>query len=176
MIRRGRRSSIFPRRGAAIMKRVNQIAAIPFIGLGLFILWESRGMKYYSSLGPGAGFLPFWVGAALTLLSLIWLVLVSCKPTAGKTGDFLPNRQGGLRILIILSALILCVGLLNLLGFSLTMLAFLAFLLLALGRRNLIVTAIISVAGSFGVGYVFEHWLGVFLPKSSLWFLKGLGL
>jgi hypothetical protein len=158
------------------MKRVYQIAAIPFIGLGFFILWESRGMKYYSSLGPGAGFLPFWVGAALTLLSLIWLVQVSCKPTAGKTDDFLPNRQGGLRIMIILGALVLCVALLNLLGFSLTMLAFLAFLLLALGRQNLIVTAIISVAGSFGVGYVFEHWLGVFLPKSSLWFLKGLGL
>jgi len=158
------------------MRRLYQIAALSFIFLGIFIVWESRILKYYTSLGPGAGFLPFWVGVALTLLSCVWLAQVSFQPTSNLSEGFLPNRAGGMQVLSILSALVLCVVLLNPLGFSLTMFGFLIFFLFILGRQKLVVTLVIALTGSFGVHYVFEHWLGVSLPKSSLAVLKGLGL
>ena len=50
------------------------------------------------------------------------------------------------------------------LGFRLTMLPFIAGLLLALGARSPIAIAICAVAGSFGVFHVFYYWLKVPLP------------
>ena len=158
------------------MKRINQIAALLFLALGLYMLNESRHLKVYTSLGPGAGFLPFWVGIALTLLALVWLVEVSVRRQDPRPADFVPDRAGRVRIISILGALVLCALLMDRLGFSLSMLGFLGFLLLALGRQNLGLTLIIAVAGSFGVNYVFATWLGVYLPKSSIAFLKGFGL
>ncbi len=158
------------------MRRWYQIAALSFIFLGIFIVWESRVLKYYTSLGPGAGFLPFWVGVALTILSCVWLAQVSFEPASNLSEGFLPSRAGGRQVLSILSGLVLCVVLLGPLGFSLTMFGFLMFLLFMLGRQNLVVAMIIGLTGSFGVHYVFEHWLGVSLPRSSIAVLKGLGL
>lgn len=158
------------------MKRLYQVAALPFLGLGIFMIWESWHLKYYTKLGPGAGFLPFWVGAVLTVLSLIWLGQVSFQSVGGMPGDFIPDRKGSLRVVAIVAALVGCTLLLNFLGFSLTMMTFLAFLLCALGRQSLPVTVIIALAGSFGVSYIFEHWLGVLLPKSPIALLKSLGL
>lgn len=39
--------------GTVVMRRLYQIAALSFIFLGIFIVWESRILKYYTSLGPG---------------------------------------------------------------------------------------------------------------------------
>jgi disulfide bond formation protein DsbB len=158
------------------MRPLYQIAALLFLGLGVFVIWESWNLKYYTKLGPGAGFLPFWVGAVLTVLSLIWLGQVSLQSMKGMPDDFLPDRKGSLRLGSIVGALVACTLLLNSLGFSLTILAFLAFLLCALGRPNFLLTVVIALAGSFGVSYIFQHWLGVLLPKSSIAFLKSLGL
>jgi len=158
------------------MKRLYQGAALLFLGLGIFMIWESWHLKYYTKLGPGAGFLPFWVGAVLTVLSLIWLGQVSFQSVGGMPGDFIPDRKGSLRLISIVTALVACTLLLNSLGFSLTTLAFLVFLLCMLGRPSVLLTVIIALAGSFGVSYIFQHWLGVLLPKSSIAFLKSLGL
>ena len=158
------------------MKHVYQAAALIFMGLGIYILWVGLNLKYYTKIGPGAGFLPFWVGVFLAVLSLIWLVQVSHQRVSGGADQLLPDRAGARRIRSILSALVVCTALLNLLGFTLTMFGFLFFLLSALGRRSLIVTIVMAVAGSLGVCYAFEHWLGVLLPKSSLALLSGLGL
>jgi len=158
------------------MKHVYQTAALIFMGLGIYVLREGLNLRYYTTIGPGAGFLPFWVGAFLAVLSLIWLVQVSYQRVSGGADRLLPDRAGARRILSILSALVVCAALMNLLGFSLTMFGFLFFLLSALGRRSLIVTIVIAIAGGFGVCYAFEHWLGVLLPKSSLAFLSGFGL
>jgi uncharacterized membrane protein YeaQ/YmgE (transglycosylase-associated protein family) len=158
------------------LRRGYQVAALFFVGLGLFMIWESRTLKYYTVLGPGAGFLPFWVGAILAGLSVVWLVQVTVGRAIDTPEDFIPTSAGARNIFSILGALVLCVALLKSLGFSLTMLGFLAFLLHALGRQGLFVTVVVSVAGSFGVRYVFEQWLGVFLPKASIPFLTSLGL
>ncbi len=158
------------------MKRLHQTAALSFVFMGILIVWESRNLKYYTSLGPGAGFLPFWVGAALTALSCIWLVQLSFGPAGNLPGRFLPDRAGGKQVLIIFGALVVCVALLAPLGFSLTMFGFMVFLLWSLGRHHPAVTLVIALAGSFGVRYVFEHWLGVALPASGIAVLKAIGL
>ena len=54
------------------------------------------------------------------------------------------------------------------LGFRLTMLLFIAGLLLVLGARSPPAIAFTAVAGSFGVFHVFLYWLKVPLPIGAL--------
>jgi hypothetical protein len=69
---------------------------------------------------------------------------------------------------VVLFALTVAAALLEPLGFRLTMLPFIAGLLLALGARSLLAVALCAVAGSFGVFHVFYHWLKVPLPIGVL--------
>jgi len=158
------------------MKRVYQVASLCFLAFSGYLVFESRQMEYYADLGPGPGFFPFWLGAALGILSIIWLIQASREPEGALEAGFIPKRLGLVRILSVLVAMVLFACVLDDLGFQLTMLIFLGVLLIALGRQKLIVTAAVALVGSFGVYYVFKHWLDVPLPTSSVDFLRNLGL
>jgi putative tricarboxylic transport membrane protein len=158
------------------MRRVYQIASLVFLAFGVYLVVKSRQMEYYANLGPGAGFFPFWLGALLSVLSVIWLVQSSIGPKEPLEEGFIPNRQGIIRLLSVIVALVLFSWVVETLGFQLTMFVFLATLLMTLGRQNLIITAAVALGGSFGVYYVFTQWLDVTLPASSIEFLQNLGL
>ena len=67
-------------------------------------------------------------------------------------------------------------GLMNLLGFQLTMFLFLVFLLMVLGRQALWVTLVVALLGSVGVYHLFGGYLDVSLPAATVKFLANLGL
>lgn len=158
------------------MRRVYQIAALLFLAFSAYLMVASRSMEYYVDLGPGPGFFPFWLGALLAVLSIMWLVQVSRGPGGPMEPGFIPERRGLIRIVSILVALALVGWFVDDLGFQITMLVFMTFLLTVLGRQKPIVTAIVAIAGSFGVYYGFTHWLDVQLPASSIEALRNLGL
>ena len=158
------------------MRRVCQVAGLGFFAVASFVVWQSLGMKYYTSFGPGPGFFPFWLGTLLAALSVAWLAQVSFREVEPMKEGFIPNRTGTLCIVAVLLALVLVTWLMEIIGFRLTMLGFQLFLLAVLGRQNKLVTVSIALAGSFGVFYVFEHWLGIRLPYATLDFLRDLGL
>ena len=81
-----------------------------------------------------------------------------------------------LRILSIVLAIVVLAFLFEFAGFTLTMFAFLLFLLVALGRQALPLTLVLSIVGSFGTYYVFTTYLDVQLPASSIEALRNLGL
>lgn len=158
------------------MQRIQQIAALLFMVGSALVVWEAWNFEYYSKLGPGAGFFPFWLGTTLGVLSFIWLVQVSRRSGKPKEGAFLPKEGGTGRILSILASLVVLGCLMNLIGFQLTMLLFLVFLLMILGRQKLMVSLIIALLGSVGLYHVFVRYLDVPLPVASLAFLASLGL
>lgn len=119
------------------MQRIHRTAAFTFLAFSAFVVWESWNLEYYTKLGPGPGFFPFWLGVAMGGLSLVWLVQVSRRPGRAKDGVFLPQRAGIGRILSILAALTALGALMNLLGFQLPMFLFLIFLLKVLKRQTL---------------------------------------
>ena len=82
--------------------------------------------------------------------------------------EIIPTRQAALQASAVLVALVVAAALLEPLGFRLTMLPFIAGLLLVLGARSLIAIALTSFAGSFGVFHVFYYWLKVPLPIGAL--------
>lgn len=158
------------------MRRVYQVGSLSFLALSAFVVWEAKSMTYYSKLGPGPGYFPFWLGIVLALLSIAWFLDVSLRPAGPIEPGFVPGRDGIVRLSLILASLIVYVLVLDPVGFRLAMLAFLLFLLLTIGHQRAWVTMIISIGGSFGAYYVFHQWLSVHLPRAGLDFLQDLGL
>ena len=151
------------------MHRGWQVACVCLLGVFVPALITSLGYSLTDALGPGPGFFPFWlsvVGIALTAGMLVQLArgsIVSDDAVA-----LLPSRQVALQAGAVLVALTVAAALLEPLGFRLTMLPFIAGLLLALGARSLLAIALTAVAGSFGVFHVFYYWLKVPLPIGML--------
>lgn len=146
------------------MKRPYQITSVVFILFSVFMAQESLGLQYYTLLGPGPGFFPFWLSVSFGLLSGVMLYHAMFKRSDPLPEDFFATRDGYLRMGAIALAVIGVVVLMNPLGFRATALAFLLFLLSALGRQNLIVTVLVALAGSFGTYHVFSAWLQIPLP------------
>jgi putative tricarboxylic transport membrane protein len=159
------------------MHRKHQIAACCFLAFSAYLMWESwNNMEYYTPLGPGAGFFPFWLGALMGGLGIVWLVQVSRRAGNTEEGPSLPPRGGIVRMLSIVLSVGAVSALLELLGFQLTMFLFMLFMLMILGRQRIWTTLIIALACSVGVYHVFGRYLDVQLPASSLAFLANLGL
>jgi putative tricarboxylic transport membrane protein len=157
------------------MQRFQQIAATCFIALSGYVVVASIGMEYYTKLGPGPGFFPFWLGLIMGGLSIIWLIQLFMQSGKSKEVTFLPEKKGVLQILLILSALS-ATAVMDVIGFQLTMFLFVVFLLRVLGRSSLWTTLIIALVSSVGVFHLFGRYLDVQLPASSLAMLAMLGL
>ena len=157
------------------MTRVHQVAILIIIAFSTWVVVEAVQLTYYTELGPGPGFFPFWLALFLGGLAAIWFVQLWLRPLQGRGREFVPSRAGLIRI----AALILAVAVFGLLvekiGFAVLMFAFLLFLLVALGRQSVFVTLAVSIFGSFGVYFVFSSWLKVHLPESSIAWLRNLG-
>ena len=151
------------------MRRGWQVACICLLGIFVPALITSLGYSLTDALGPGPGFFPFWlslIGIALTGAMLVQLARGSIFADAAV--EILPDRQAALQAGAVLVALTVAAALLEPLGFRLTMLPFIAGLLLVLGARSLLAIALTAVAGSFGVFHVFYYWLKVPLPIGAL--------
>jgi putative tricarboxylic transport membrane protein len=158
------------------MQRIHQAVALCFLFFSGLVMWGSWGLDYYTKLGPGSGFFPFWLGVATGALSLVWFVQLSLRSGRPPDAVFLPERAGIGRILAILAALGAMAGLMDFLGFQLMMFAFLVFLLMFLGQQRLWMTLAIALVGSVGVFHVFSRYLDVQLPAATVKFLAYLGL
>jgi putative tricarboxylic transport membrane protein len=121
-------------------------------------------LQFYTRLGPGAGFFPFWLAVVFGILSVLMFRDAVSKPRQALPADFFPSRTGLVRIVGILLGLAVVALVLEPLGFRLTMLLFYLTLLYLLGTRNAIVAMLVALAGSFGVHHVFVHLLKVPLP------------
>jgi hypothetical protein len=146
------------------MRRAYQITGTVLLLLAAFVADESLKLRYYTPLGPGPGFFPFWLAVILGALAVGMLLQATLGHAEPMPADFFASRTGYLKMGAVVLALVGTTALLEPLGFCLTMLAVYLFLLYTLGRQNLILTALVSLGGSFGVYYLFVRWLQVPLP------------
>jgi putative tricarboxylic transport membrane protein len=150
------------------MLRPYLITAGLLLAAALFIGWEALSLGYYSRLGPGPGFFPLWLAAGLAVSAVGMAVEAWRQPAQPLPADFLPGRAGLLKIGAIVGAVIVTILVFEPLGFRLTMLTLVGFLLPLLGQRSLMLTPALALLGSFGTYALFVNGLGVPLPIGFL--------
>jgi putative tricarboxylic transport membrane protein len=120
---------------------------------------------YTSDIGPGPGFLPFWLSIALFVLSISYMYVVfkgedSVEP--------MPDKQGRKNIVFILSCMIVFVVMLPLLGFIVSGTVFLYVLFIKAYRWHI---ALFTALGtSVFLFLLFSKFLQVNLPVNMFGF------
>jgi putative tricarboxylic transport membrane protein len=152
------------------MQGVYRLVGFALLALAVFVVRGALQLRYYTTLGPGPGFFSFWLGLVLGLLALIMIVQTFWTPPERVPADFVPDHAGALRVGAVALSLLAAALLMERIGFCLTMLAVFVFLLRSLGGQGVVTTLAAALIGSFGVDYVFVHWLGVPLPAGILGF------
>ncbi|MGH7197971.1 MAG: tripartite tricarboxylate transporter TctB family protein [Candidatus Omnitrophota bacterium] len=134
---------------------------------GLLICYGASRLGLGSVSDPGAGFIFFWSGFILALLSVA-LVAGALRTVATPV----PEMEGTnwAKVSLVLASLLLYAAVLEKLGFVLTTFALLSFLLGTSGGKSwprVIGVASAAAAGSFAL---FELWLKIRLPKGIFGF------
>jgi len=128
--------------------------------LALFVMWESRALPLGTWRNPGPGYFPVLLAALLLILgALVWAMGGSAAHVAGVGWGETPRAL----VILAVSAFI-CFGL-ERLGYRLTMLSALLFLVWLVERKRPLAAAVFAFALSFGSYYLFDTLLRVPLPR-----------
>ena len=143
----------------------DQVSSTVWFLLGLAVCLGSLQYKMGSPASPGTGFMPFLTGAAICFFSGAGLIDATLRRRKGE--GWTSPLQGVLwkNALVILISL-LAYGLLMVpLGFFLTTILFIAFLLRAITPQRWSVVAACSILTAAASYLIFEVWLQAQLPK-----------
>jgi len=153
------------------MKKADQITGIIVLIFSGFIIEESWRMPQQSAtFGPGVGFLPFWLGVLMAILSILLIVTAWRRQAAPTKKAVLPGRQALIAIVLVLTGLAVYILLLELLGFLVDTMLFTAFLLNVVMREKWKRTFLIALMTSVGLYVIFQKLLEVNLPKNMFGF------
>jgi putative tricarboxylic transport membrane protein len=130
----------------------------------------ARRMPPSMTFGPGAGFLPFWLGVAMAVLAILLFAGATREPvTPGARRPF-PTGRAILRIAFTAVSLAAFILLLEPVGFLPATALLSAFLLGVIQRERLAITLGVAILNAAALWVIFEKLLGVPLPKSPLGF------
>jgi hypothetical protein len=150
------------------VRRADQVVGLVLFVSAVIFTAVARQFAYRSPTGPGPGFLPFWLGLALTTLSALLFLGATRRPAAAER--WRPTREGQGRLLAVLVATVLLVALLNVTGMVLGCALFLVALLRLVERHSWPQTLGVA-AGAAAANYlVFTYWLKVPFPVGPLGF------
>ena len=128
--------------------------------LALFVMWESRALPLGTWRQPGPAYFPVLLAALLLILgALVWAMGGGAAPVAGVGWG-----EARHALVILGVSAFICLGL-ERLGYRLTMLAALLFLVLVVERKRPLAAAVFAFALSFGSYYLFDTLLRVQLPR-----------
>ncbi len=152
------------------MGRADQIAGVIVLAFSLAVMEGSRRMPPSATFGPGAGFLPFWLGALLAVLSVLLIVTASRQAVAPPIRSPVPNRGALIAVGATMGALAAYILLYERLGFLLGTGLLTAFLLGVVEREGWFTAVSVAALNAVGLYVVFQVLLGVNLPKNFLGF------
>ena len=151
------------------MRLADRIAGALLLACG--VAFSAAALKFYpywGPNGPGAGFLPFWLGLAMAVLAAIQLVAAVRSREPGE--DWLPEAAGRKRIAVVMCVTVAFVALLKVLGMIAGTAIFLVVLLRWLGGVAWPLTLVVSGATAGLIYLVFSYWLRVPFPVSVFGF------
>lgn len=149
------------------MRAADRVAAVALIILAAWFVAIGRRYPYWrAEMGPGSGFLPLWLGIALTVLAL--LLFLNAGATVSGDGRRLPDRAALRRLALILGACVVFVAAMDAVGMIAGTALFLVFVLRVVERyrwRTVVAVALAAAAMNY---VVFTYWLRVPFPTGYL--------
>ena len=152
------------------MRRADQITGIITLIFSAAVIDGSRRMPPSNTFGPGAGFMPFWLGVFMAIFSILLIVNATRQPVKSGGGFPFPTGRPALSILGAVGGLSAFFLLLEPLGFLLSTALLTAFILRVVESERWPTTVVVSVANAIGLYIVFQVLLGAGLPKNFLGF------
>ena len=153
------------------MKRTKAIAAsagtLFWIAVGLLASYGATRLGVGSITDPSAGFIFFWSGLILIVLSLI--VFVDAVRSFENTLQQLPEINWP-KIALVLVALLLYAFFLEKLGFVFTTFVLMTFLLGCIQSAGWLRSFAVAGAAALTAYAIFELWLKIRLPKGIVGF------
>jgi putative tricarboxylic transport membrane protein len=148
------------------MKKADRIFGCISLGLALWCYLESTRLDYRTEFTPGPGFLPFWLGVALAVLSC-YLIADSFlrKPGPKDDAKLLPAKHALFRVGAIVLMLIGVRIFMGILGFPLTLFVFTTAIFFLLERFSLVKSLAIGVAYAGVTWFIFDYSLSMGFPK-----------
>ena len=143
----------------------DRASAIALIIFALLVIWESRQLPLGTFRQPGPAFIPILL-ALLLLMFAVFLVLTSSRAPSLSSISWTEWRHA----LAILAASLFSVFAIERLGYRLTVLLVLGFLVKLLEQRSWIVSLSFAFTLSFGSFFLFYTVLRVPLPQGPFGF------
>jgi len=128
--------------------------------LALFVMWESRRLPLGTWHNPGPGYFPVLLAVVLLALGGLVAFMGGRAPRVADVGW----GEAGQALVILGVCAFICFGL-ERLGYRLTMLGALLFLVWLVERRRLVAALGFAAALAFGSFYLFDTLLRVPLPR-----------
>jgi putative tricarboxylic transport membrane protein len=153
------------------VKRTKKIAAsasaLFWVAVGIMACYGATRLGLGSVAEPGAGFIFFWSGLILVILSFI--VLADSVRSSEDTVQEMREMKWT-KIALVLLSLLLYAFFLERLGFVLTTFVLLSFLLGWIERTSWVRSLEVASAAALASYAIFELWLKIRLPKGIFGF------
>jgi len=142
-------------------------SALFWVAVGILACYGATRLGLGSVTEPGAGFIFFWSGLILVLLSLVVLAesIRSAEDIVQEMGE-----MNWAKIALVLLSLLLYAYFLERLGFVLTTFVLLSFLLGWIERTNWARSLSVASVAALACFAIFELWLKIRLPKGIFGF------
>jgi putative tricarboxylic transport membrane protein len=155
------------------MKTADLVAGLIGILIGVYTFWEGSSMPPDVVMKIGPSFFPNILAGFLTLCSLALIVTALRGRSKGSVAPLKFSDPGVQRGLVTLAATLAYCILLKPLGFIPTSLAFMVFMMVALGRRKPMALVAAPWVVTLSIWVVFEKILHLDLPPGVLAVLLG---
>jgi putative tricarboxylic transport membrane protein len=141
--------------------------ALFWVALGILVCYGAARLGVGTATEPGSGFIFFWSGLILVVMSLMALA------ESLRDGEELNPRSGALswrKIVLVLLALLSYAFFLEKLGFVLTTFVLMSFLLAMIEGKHWSKSLGVAGAAALGSFAIFELWLKIRLPHGIFGF------
>jgi len=141
---------------------IDRVSGSAFILLGLFVMWERRVLPLGTHGQPGPGYLPLLLAILLVILGgLLVLQGRGAAPLRTVVWSEAPHA------LAILACTAFATGLLERIGYRITMVRILGFLFGVMERLRPWQAAVLTLGFSLGTFWLFDSLLRVPLPRGG---------
>jgi hypothetical protein len=141
--------------------RGDHFAGLVLIALAAFVIWQNRAYPLGSLASPGPGSVPLMLAVILGALGLLIILRGGNAPLLNSI-DWSEGRRG----IVLLIACGVATFALERIGYRLTMIALLVFILGVVERKKPLATGLVAFGFAFVSYFLFATLLKVQLPRS----------